>query len=84
MTATITLPPNSATLLDPQCPSGTVPISGGAHVGTNFPGYGNADSAYVAESDLDNTGTGWGSTVVTTANANPTSYFFAHVICASG
>jgi hypothetical protein len=84
VTATIDLPPNSFTLLDPQCPNGTVPISGGAHVGNSFPGWGNATVAYVAESDLDNAGTGWGSTVVTTASANPSTHFVAHVICVTG
>jgi len=83
VTLTTDLPTNSFTLLDPQCPSGTVPLAGGAHVGSSFPGWGNATVAYVAESDLDNAGTGWASTVVTTASANPTTHFVAHVICAS-
>jgi hypothetical protein len=81
VTASIDLPANSSSLLDPKCPAGTVPISGGAHVGTTFPGYGTAAAAYIAESDLDVAGTGWASTAVTTANADPSTHFVAHVIC---
>jgi hypothetical protein len=67
--------------MDPQCPTGAVPISGGAHVGSSFLGHANASIAYVAESDLDVAGTGWASTAVTTANADPSTHFVAHVIC---
>jgi hypothetical protein len=81
VTATIDLPASSHTVLDPQCPSGTVPIAGGAHVGSGFAGWGDASIAYVSESDVDNAGTGWGSTVVTTSSANPSTHFVAHVIC---
>jgi hypothetical protein len=70
-------------VLDPQCPSGTLPISGGAHVGSTFPGWGDAAFAYVAESDLDLAGTGWQVTVVTTNSADTSTRFVAHVICVS-
>jgi len=81
VSVTADLPANTHTILNPQCPSGTVPLAGGAHVGTNFPGWGNADVAYVAESDLDNAGTGWAATVVTTSSADVSTRFIAHVIC---
>jgi hypothetical protein len=81
VTLTADLPANTHMVLDPQCPSGTLPISGGAHVGSTFPGWGDAAFAYVAESDIDNAGTGWGSTLVTTNSANSSTHFVAHVIC---
>jgi hypothetical protein len=83
VTMTFDLPANSHTVMDPKCPSGKVPIAGGAHVGTNFNGWANAEFAYIPESDLDLAGTGWASTVVTTANADPSTRFVAHVICVS-
>jgi hypothetical protein len=83
-TAAADLTSNSHAVLDPQCPSGTVPISGGAHVGTTFTGWGNATIAYISESDLDDTGTGWASTAVTTSNLASPMHFVAHVVCVSG
>ncbi|HUR51619.1 MAG TPA: collagen-like protein, partial [Mycobacteriales bacterium] len=62
VTATIDLPVNSHSILDPQCPSGRVPLAGGAHVGSTYLGWGDASIAYIAESDLDNAGTGWATT----------------------
>jgi hypothetical protein len=59
-------------------------MGGGGHVGTTFLGHGNATIAYIAESDLDNTGTGWAFTLVTTNNADPTTRFVVHVICVTG
>jgi hypothetical protein len=67
--------------MDPKCSEGKVPIAGGAHVGSAFPGWADAKSAYIAESDLDNAGTGWASTVVTTSLADVSNHFVAHVIC---
>jgi hypothetical protein len=80
VTVTADIPGGGHTLLDPQCPSGSVPIAGGAHVGSSFPGWGDANSAYIAESDLDVAGTGWASTVVVVSGAS-TTHFVAHVIC---
>ena len=84
MTQTADVPANAHTILDPQCPAGTAPISGGGHVGSNYNGWGNAGFAYISESDLDNAGTGWAITAVTTANADPSTRFVAHVICVTG
>jgi hypothetical protein len=80
--ASIDLPSNSHTVLDPKCPAGSVPIAGGGHVGSSFNGWGNAAFAYIAESDIDSSGQGWATTVVTTSSAD-TTHFEAHVICVS-
>jgi hypothetical protein len=82
VTVTADVPAGAHTLLDPQCPSGTVPMAGGAHVGSSFPGWGDATSAYVAESDLDLASTGWASTAVVVSGGS-TTHFVAHVICVS-
>jgi hypothetical protein len=83
ITATASLGPNSGTVLDPQCPNGTVPVGGGAHVGNAYGGVGNATTAYIAESDLDNTDTGWAVTAITTNGAGTSTQFTAHVVCVS-
>ncbi len=83
ITASADLGTNSFTVLDPQCPDGTVPIAGGAHVGNAYGGLGNATIAYIAESDLDDEGTGWAATAITTSGAGTSTHFTAHVVCVS-
>ena len=67
-------------LVDVQCPAGQVPVGGGAHYGNAFPGLGNAQWAYVSESSIDETRTGWASTLVVTSSQGNT-YFEANAIC---
>ena len=83
VTATADVPANAHTMLDPQCPNGTVPLGGGGHIGNTYLGHGDATIAYIAESDLDAAGTGWNFTVVTTSNADASTRFVLHVICAN-
>jgi hypothetical protein len=70
-------------LADVPCPSGQVPVGGGAHYGNAFPGDGNAQWAYVSESSIDESRTGWASTLVVTATQG-NSYFEANAICING
>lgn len=67
-------------LADVQCPSGQVPVGGGAHYGNAFPGDGNAQWAYVSESSIDESRTGWAATLVVTPSQGP-SYFEVNAIC---
>lgn len=67
-------------LADVQCPSGQVPVGGGAHYGNAFPGLGNAQWAYVSESSIDEARTGWAATLCVTANQGNT-YFEVNAIC---
>ena len=70
----------ASVLADVACPSGTVPIGGGAHYGNTFGGRGDARYVYVAESDIDDSGTGWASTLVTAGSQGPPT-FTATAIC---
>ncbi len=70
-------------LADVHCAAGQVPIGGGAHYGNAFPGLGNAQWAYVSESSIDESRTGWASTLVVTSNQG-NSYFEANAICIDG
>ncbi|HUR50547.1 MAG TPA: hypothetical protein VMZ11_00315, partial [Mycobacteriales bacterium] len=77
------LVPSGATLLaDTACPTGKVPVGGGAFVGSVYAGHGNADAAYVAESGIDGTGSGWVTTLVVVAPTDPTT-FTATIVCVS-
>jgi hypothetical protein len=82
-TLPVDLPANSHTVVDIACDTGSVPMGGGAHIGSSFPGWGDAATAYVAESDLNVAGNGWASTLVTTNTAPSSTHFVAHVICVS-
>ena len=70
-------------LVDVHCPTGEVPVGGGAHYGNAFPGLGNAQWAYVSESSIDESRTGWASTLVVTSTQG-NSYFEANAICIDG
>ena len=70
-------------LADVQCSADKVPIGGGAHYGNSFPGLGNAQWAYVAESSIDEAGTGWAATLVVTPNQGNT-FFEVDAICIDG
>ena len=73
----------ASVLADVACPSGTVPIGGGAHYGNTFGGRSDARYAYVAESDIDDSGTGWASTLVTAGSQGPPTAT-ATAICVNG
>ncbi|MFL6114565.1 MAG: hypothetical protein ACJ786_24910 [Catenulispora sp.] len=70
-------------LADVHCPAGQVPVGGGAHYGNAFPGLGNAQWAYVPESSIDESRTGWAATLVVTASQG-NSYFEVNAICING
>jgi len=74
------VPTDTRQLVDVPCPTGMTPIGGGAHVGNTFPGAGDARFAYVSESDIDETGTGWASTLVV-VSPQFTTEFTATAIC---
>jgi hypothetical protein len=78
---TVDVPTGTKQLVDVPCPTGKTPIGGGAHVGNTFPGAGDARYAYVSESDIDESGTGWASTVV--VSGQPITEFTATAICIS-
>jgi hypothetical protein len=80
VTQYVTVNTGTQRLVDVQCPSGQVPVGGGAHYGNAFPGLGNAQWAYVSESSIDESRTGWASTLVVTPNQGNT-YFEANAIC---
>jgi hypothetical protein len=80
VTQYVTVNTGTQQLVDVHCPSGQVPVGGGAHYGNAFPGLGNAQWAYVSESSIDESRTGWASTLVVTANQGAT-YFEANAIC---
>jgi hypothetical protein len=83
VTQYVTVNTGTQQLMDVQCPSGQVPVGGGAHYGNAFPGLGNAQWAYVSESSIDESRTGWASTLVVTSNQGNT-YFEANAICING
>jgi hypothetical protein len=74
------VPTDTRQLADVPCPAGMVPIGGGAHYGNTFPGNADARFAYVSESDIDETGTGWASTLVV-VSPQPITEFTATAIC---
>jgi hypothetical protein len=84
VTASADVGPGTTHVFDVQCPANTVPLSGGAHVGNSYAGWGNATLAYISESDLDDGGTGWASTAVATSALTSPMHFVAHVVCVSG
>lgn len=67
-------------LADVQCPAGQVPVGGGAHYGNAFPGQGNVQWAYVSESSIDESRTGWAATLVVTPSQG-NSFFEVNAIC---
>ena len=80
VTQYVTVNTGTQQLVDVHCPSGQVPVGGGAHYGNAFPGLGNAQWAYVSESSIDESRTGWASTLVVTSTQGNT-YFEANAIC---
>jgi hypothetical protein len=76
----VTVASGTSKLVDVKCPIGDVPVGGGAHFGNSFSGGGDARFAYVSESDIDDAGTGWASTLVVTG-AESASTFMATAIC---
>ena len=83
VTQYVTVNTGTQQLVDVHCPSGQVPVGGGAHYGNAFPGLGNAQWAYVSESSIDESRTGWDSTLVVTSTQGNT-YFEANAICING
>jgi len=83
VTEYVTVNTGTQQLVDVHCPSGQVPVGGGAHSGNAFPGLGNAQWAYVSESSIDESRTGWASTLVVTP-AQGNTYFEANAICING
>ena len=70
-------------LADVPCPNGTAPVGGGAHVGNTFTGSGDARYSYVSESSIDDSQSGWASTLVVAAGQG-TTQFTAVAICVNG
>ena len=84
VTTTVTVPgAPSSVLQDVACPTGMVPVGGGAHYGNTFQGLADAQYAYVSESDIDDAHTGWASTLVTAGQQSATE-FTATAICVNG
>ena len=64
------------------CPTGKVPVGGGAHVGNVFSnGYGDVRYAYVSETSINDARNGWGATMVVVPPQYNT-YFELDAICA--
>jgi hypothetical protein len=80
---TFDLDPQTAKQVEVLCPTGTRPIGGGGHDGNIFDqkGLGYVRQAYIAESDVNDSGTGWAVTAVN--NFSQPAEFSIDVICAA-
>jgi hypothetical protein len=80
---TFVLDPQTSKMVELLCPSGTKPIGGGGHDGNVFndKGIGFVSHAYIAESDINDSATGWAVTAVN--NFTQPAEFSIDVICAA-
>lgn len=72
----------TSSMADVKCPSGMVPVSGGAHVGYNSFYGGNTLYAYVGGGSVDAAHTGWSTLLVVVAPQGSTA-FTASAVCAT-
>ena len=82
ITKTFAVNPGFSKVVDVKCPSGLVPVGGGAHVGNGSFIAGWPTEAGVLASDIDLSHRGWGAGVFVTGTTGPTS-FTANVVCAA-
>ena len=80
---TFIVEPQSSKMQSLACPRGTRPLGGGGHAGNVFndKGISNITNAYIAESDITDTGDGWAVTAVN--RFTDRAEFSIDVICAA-